>query len=414
MKKIILFFALFAYLNANAQDVIVMKDGSTILSKVIEVNKNDIKYKKTSNINGPTYTINISELISINYENGEKDVFDANNTPTEQPVNQISQLYIERPADYRNAELISFYNHFYEPTNVIGKSKKNAKRFLLIIGMKESSVISNDEIEIQMLTKKFDGPYYDYWCQMLNIVNKTDKTIYIDKGNCYRLSSDSQLYCYYDPSEQVTVSSGRSSGTTLGLGSVAGLLGLSGVAGQLAGGISLGGGHNSSVSTTYSQQRVIGIPANSSRSLTVDKWAAVDRTIMSNEQELMESMERFHFKKVKTSDIGFNPETIKVGDVLTFGENDLPWNRKYIITYSTNENFTTYSTLTADFYIREIIGVPRLMSVMKYRPSLGGLMEDELAIDTFVKGFNDYTIIGYHELENDKKSGAGLFFSGKR
>ena len=92
MKKIILFFALFAYLNANAQDVIVMKDGSTILSKVIEVNKNDIKYKKTSNINGPTYTINISELISINYENGEKDVFDANNTPTEQPVNRNPPL----------------------------------------------------------------------------------------------------------------------------------------------------------------------------------------------------------------------------------------------------------------------------------------------------------------------------------
>jgi len=38
-----------------AQDVIVKKDGSTILAKVLEVNTDNIKYKKHSNQNGPTY-----------------------------------------------------------------------------------------------------------------------------------------------------------------------------------------------------------------------------------------------------------------------------------------------------------------------------------------------------------------------
>lgn len=60
-----------------AQDVIVKRDGSTILSKVLEVNTSEIKYKKFSNQDGPTYTINKSEIMSINYENGEKDTFEA-------------------------------------------------------------------------------------------------------------------------------------------------------------------------------------------------------------------------------------------------------------------------------------------------------------------------------------------------
>ena len=60
----------------QAQDVIVKRDGSTILSKVLEVNQNDIKYKKFSNQQGPTYTIDKAEVMSINYEGGDKDAFD--------------------------------------------------------------------------------------------------------------------------------------------------------------------------------------------------------------------------------------------------------------------------------------------------------------------------------------------------
>ena len=62
-------------LYGNAQDVIVKKDGSTILSRVTEVGISEVKYKKWSNKEGPTYVINTSELLSINYENGEKDSF---------------------------------------------------------------------------------------------------------------------------------------------------------------------------------------------------------------------------------------------------------------------------------------------------------------------------------------------------
>lgn len=56
---------------ATAQDVIVKKDQTTVLSKVLEITGTEIKYKKWSNQDGPTYSINRSEVVSINYENGD-------------------------------------------------------------------------------------------------------------------------------------------------------------------------------------------------------------------------------------------------------------------------------------------------------------------------------------------------------
>ncbi len=84
MKKILLFFLLLAAANVSAQDVIVKKDGTTILSKVIEIGTSEVKYKKFSNQSGPTYSISKSELQTINYENGEKENITSNLTITNQ------------------------------------------------------------------------------------------------------------------------------------------------------------------------------------------------------------------------------------------------------------------------------------------------------------------------------------------
>ncbi|MBQ6771122.1 MAG: hypothetical protein IJP44_09130 [Bacteroidales bacterium] len=60
---------------ALAQDVIVKTDNSTVLSKVLEITSTEIKYKKWDNQDGPTYSINRSEVSSINYQNGEVEKF---------------------------------------------------------------------------------------------------------------------------------------------------------------------------------------------------------------------------------------------------------------------------------------------------------------------------------------------------
>lgn len=75
---------------ATAQDVILKKDNSTILSKVLEINSNEIKYKKWSNQEGPTYSISISEVINIQYQNGNVDKF-SNNENVQTQTNTNSQ-----------------------------------------------------------------------------------------------------------------------------------------------------------------------------------------------------------------------------------------------------------------------------------------------------------------------------------
>lgn len=62
---------------ANAQDVIVKKDNSTILCKVTKISSTEIEYNKWSKLDGPTYIISVSEVVRINYSDGTYDDFQA-------------------------------------------------------------------------------------------------------------------------------------------------------------------------------------------------------------------------------------------------------------------------------------------------------------------------------------------------
>ena len=70
---------------ANAQDVIVKKDNSTILCKVTKISSTEIEYNKWSKLDGPTYIISVSEVVRINYNDGTYDDFQA--------VNEINHNY---------------------------------------------------------------------------------------------------------------------------------------------------------------------------------------------------------------------------------------------------------------------------------------------------------------------------------
>ena len=95
MKTLKLFLIVSLFFIAGiikAQDVIVKKDNSTILSKVLRISNSEIEYKKWSNLDGPTYVISVSEILSINYENGDIDRFeDSSNNQILTQQNKVSQ-----------------------------------------------------------------------------------------------------------------------------------------------------------------------------------------------------------------------------------------------------------------------------------------------------------------------------------
>ena len=58
-----------------AQDVITKKDGTDIQAKVLEVNENEVKYRRYDYLDGPIFTMLKSDILIVRYENGTNDVF---------------------------------------------------------------------------------------------------------------------------------------------------------------------------------------------------------------------------------------------------------------------------------------------------------------------------------------------------
>lgn len=72
MRKILFLLTFLCSVSMFAQDVIVKKDGSTIVCRVIEFTESEIIYKKWSDLKGSNYVMDKSLASAINYENGKK------------------------------------------------------------------------------------------------------------------------------------------------------------------------------------------------------------------------------------------------------------------------------------------------------------------------------------------------------
>lgn len=112
MRKLCLVLSLCLSSLIYAQDVIVLNDGSSIFSKVLEIDASQVKYRKYSNLDGPIYTMNITEILSIKYQNGEVENFADRNLQIRQQESFMSvssaptALAINEANKLRKAELL--------------------------------------------------------------------------------------------------------------------------------------------------------------------------------------------------------------------------------------------------------------------------------------------------------------------
>lgn len=405
-KQIILTMLSLAALNVAAQDVVVKKDGSTILAKVLEVNQDNIKYKKYSNRKGPTYTIRISDVMTINYENGEKDTFDVSATTASE--SQSSQKMIERKAAGNNRQLIAKYN---APITLNPKeqSKKPADKYILIFGVTENSILSNDDIEITYKKNRRNNIFeddersYGRISYKINIRNKTNKVIYIDKANCFRVPSNGVALSYLS-NEQVTVGKSSGSGASVGLGGIAGALGVGGVIGGIASGVAVGGGSSSSVSSTYNDSRILAIPPMGNVNLRDEKILKISRVKyrLINNEEVLEFPELLKDKmnapgdaceilvsKDETMNFELSKGLTKQGYGRTFNEFNSPFTINYCITYSTEADFSKFSTANFGIFVREIIGCSL------YRKNNLFITTSKIHSDDYILNNGDYIIEGF-------------------
>ena len=315
--------------------------------------------------------------ILLNYENGEKDVFERQEQSMKNELKIIP--------DAKNDSLIALYNkhitYFKNKT-----STKQAPAYTYKFGMTSSSVLSTNEIEISILLNKkgswYNAPY------VISLRNKTDDFLYIDLARCFKIYSDGTSVSYYN-TKQTTISSGKVNGASIGLGAVANTLGIGGVVGSIASGMSVGGNNVSSASATYEMQRFLSIPPNSTTNLTEYKGDGEGKNyrVITN-SEVFNIEDRFVW--LKKGDI------TKYG-VLNYAETESPYRQKFVVSYSTNAEFENLSTIDFEIFVQQVFGV--------WMESSTDYMYYKLGWEGDWNGIDSHTIMGttIQLYKNDRK-----------
>lgn len=130
---------LVTWFGCLAQDVITMANGESISAIVTEIGGSDVKYKKASNPNGPTYTVARKEIARILYQNGETEYF------SESKKEAVQHTVIpETPAETAersNSNQTIIYTGSYNPGRVSDAGLMKAYIIERANKMKKTSII---------------------------------------------------------------------------------------------------------------------------------------------------------------------------------------------------------------------------------------------------------------------------------
>ena len=340
LKHIVLAVMCMTGSYASAQDMIVKKDGTVIQAKVTKIGTSEVEYKKWSNQDGPQYSIAISDILAINYKNGEKETFDnvgANVTVADASINTPKEEQPIIAPD--NEKLINLYNNqVVQPVKPKFKDKL-ARRMFTVWGITDNSILSDSHISVN-----FSKIYsYDVVTGYAILVqNKSDETIYIDLANSFKISDKAISTPYYS-NKTYTVNKSSGAGGSINVGAVANAIGVGGTVGTLASGLNVGGGTSSGATVTETEERILTIPPHSSAKLPLAK--------VVNKKEISEEPEHFWPSVVPNN---MNIKLHEYKEICT--QNNSTSIHRRIITYSTNPNFTTYKRLNIGIYLKGGLG----------------------------------------------------------
>lgn len=103
MKNLLLtIIACLVYFAGQAQDILIKRNGDELEVKVLEINLQEVKYKRFDNLEGPVISIAKADVFMIKYENGTKVTMNEMRPAAQQPVyarpnNQQQSLKLSGP-----------------------------------------------------------------------------------------------------------------------------------------------------------------------------------------------------------------------------------------------------------------------------------------------------------------------------
>lgn len=367
----------FISLSALADDIIVLRNGDVINAKVVEVMPDVIKYKKASNPDGPTYTIEIEKVLSIKYENGEIDKFsdsasgDSKKTTDGEERKDAGTITKAKCAS-DNDEHKAQYSEL--PELILKESNKKSKDFFPIMAFTEESVISTDELLVIIEPRSceyYDGGWRVKLGYNIKLVNKTESPIYIDRARSFRRNNDLETIPYFVDNNQITVTRGNSTGGGVGLG-----LGIIG--------IGVGGSSNSSHTQSHGVGRFLIVAPKSSANLVDYEYVRLSDT--RAQFKTVVDVERWGF------DLRADPKNrVNQGEIRTYTEDSTPYSNRYYICFSKDESFINSRAIEFELYAKYLIGakykdnpwsmtIPDTMIVKEVKKVVPGFWTDDITI----------------------------------
>lgn len=174
------FFCSYLY----AQDTIYLKDGDQLIVKVIDIETYRINYKKLSNLEGPKYVLNNSDIQKIHLFGGE--ILVNKNNQLVDPAVEVKEVVTENPAE----SAISPFDDDHKKKLRVQKSIKYNKRKNLFGYNYASLIILNLEFDYERIIDKVG-----YFGLKIPIMfNMGIQANYLDKRNLFTTGIHANIY----------------------------------------------------------------------------------------------------------------------------------------------------------------------------------------------------------------------------
>lgn len=394
MKKILFILSLLLLPQSYtfAQDTVITNNGDVLQVYEIEISESSIFYKKAPG-DEASLKLNKADVLMIKYRNGNVVRMDSaastTNTTTapaesDSVATPTTEMDEKLAAD--NLQLVQKFNTL--DVKYLGERKKPNRKvgfkavddaFLVILGLKEGSIIETPELKANFGIVKidpkgriheFDGTlwYLSTFGLAVTLQNKSDKTIYVDLGTSYFILGG-EAVPYYIP-QATSTTKGHGTGASVNLGAIAGAAGIGGAVGTLASGINVGGGQSSSTSTTTYSQRIISIPPMSSKSLEVKSieedyagenknYGGTKKTAILKQYTGYLKEQGYLEEKSKRYDLSL-PEDMFIGDKIDIPDLEDVRPLSLFITYAMDEAQTNPQSMPINFRVRQFMCIPSL------------------------------------------------------
>lgn len=217
-------------------------------------------------------------------------------------IAEIKGTLVQTSPDEKNDEVIQRYNRYW--FYPVGYGSHGSYYYTMLFGVKKNSVMSNQDVEMRVYKKWITNPMVtdeDLRVYFIEIINKSDKPIYIDRQHCYKIDSHlGTTTTYYDSKKASKV------------------------------------------------ERFLVIKPHKKANLS-------DYPYEIKKGGYLDYVEQPEDFSVIGHKIGVEPEYLRVGQRKEFSEEEALCTKEFVITYSKDKDFTTYSQLNANFYLRQIV-----------------------------------------------------------